>query len=452
MSFIGTLEQYNLSSVLQRVETHAKAGLLTLKSEATWVELYFRGGQLICIGPVRTNASLGERLVHDGIISAQALHEVVQTISPQELSETKMALTLMSLGYVGQEDLRAWATQKAREVLQVLLQWPNGEIHFEEDVAPPVGRLLVGLSVTTLLSPALLTRSTDLRVPAQPANGGAPASQNPTLVAPTPPASDIASMVTITNASQFSADTSSFSASSLLSADELQTPIFDVAETSASLDAEVSFASLNQETSFASLNDSRSAFSGGLTPPERVISPVPPPRIDTTFMKPDMILVPADLSTFTEQNPRIQLTPDEWRVLTCVNGQKTLRVVSQELSMQSALVCQIVGELMALGIVQVTVQGTLPAIGPSHDVSPVSRESHLASLNSGALPSYAAAPRPPALPTSDVLPQHSAQPAFAADARWGQSGNLATIERGRVATSQLSTFPSSTRTPAGIVR
>lgn len=445
MSFIGTLEQYNLSSVLQRIETHAKAGLLTLKSETTWVELYFRGGQLICIGPVRTNSSLGERLVQDGIISAQALHEVVQAISPQELSETKVALTLMSLDYVGQEDLRAWATQQALDVLQVLLQWATGEIHFDEDVAPPSGRLLVGLSITTLLSSPLRKRSTDLRVPAQSAHGEATASHMPASITSTLPATDIANMVTLTSASQFSADTSAFSASSLLSADALQPLSMDVAEASPSTDTEVSFASLNQEGSFASLNESQPAFSNGLTPPEQVTSPVPPPRIDTTFMRPDMVLMPADLSAFIEQNPRIQLTPDEWRVLTCVNAQKTLRVVSQELSMSSGLVCQIVGELIGLGIVQLTAQTTLPVTGPYHDLPPA-RELNSAHSNSGVLPSYAAAstaPRP-ALPMSDVLAQRSTQPAIAADVRRAQSGYQAAVGRGRVATSQLSRSPSST--------
>src|SRR5437588_12824965 len=70
----------------------------------------------------------------------------------EELSEMRLALTLMDLGYVDGAALRAWTEQQTVGVLQLLFTWSTGEIYFEEHVAPPADRLLVALSITSLLS------------------------------------------------------------------------------------------------------------------------------------------------------------------------------------------------------------------------------------------------------------------------------------------------------------
>src|SRR5579871_1060496 len=152
MSLIGMLEQFSLSSVLRRIETYEKTGLLTVKQGAMWVDLYVRGGRLMCVGPLRTNATLAERLLQDKVISVQALQEAVNSIGSADMSETRVALTLMDLGYVSRDALRAWATQKTLAVLQVLRSWSQGEIHFEENVSPSADRLLVSMSFASLLS------------------------------------------------------------------------------------------------------------------------------------------------------------------------------------------------------------------------------------------------------------------------------------------------------------
>ena len=120
MSLIGTLEQINLTNVLQRVEAYAKTGMCVIRQGAQRVELYFGEGRLICIGPVRADATLGERLVEAGVISPQALQAALGFMEAEEFSEMRLALTLIDLGYVDHETLRSWAEQQAIEVLQLL--------------------------------------------------------------------------------------------------------------------------------------------------------------------------------------------------------------------------------------------------------------------------------------------------------------------------------------------
>ena len=80
MSLIVSLEQFSLASILRGIESNGKTGLLKIHRGEKWVELYFRQGQLLCIGPIRSNITLGDRLLQAGIISQQALQEALAFI------------------------------------------------------------------------------------------------------------------------------------------------------------------------------------------------------------------------------------------------------------------------------------------------------------------------------------------------------------------------------------
>jgi len=482
VSLIGTLEQVNLSSILQRVETHSKTGLLIIKQGVHWVEFYFREGRLICIGPVRTNANLGERLLQDGMISPQALRQALQSIGSDQPGETRLALALMDLRLVEHKDFRAWSTRKAVDVLRVLLTWSSGEIHFQEEVQPPADRLLVGLSVSTLLSsmPVQSARTETSSHVAQGQSGRAPHTPPP----------DVARLPTLMSASQFFLETpppapslpateslstlppaSSQMASEPISAASLigETPAMSEAPsfsapsmpsfsvpapvvapsmpsfsappspTTESLTPSFSPTTGSLSSIFDDADDSDLVSNSGPSRPEPVMNPVPPKRIDTSFMRPEMILMPADLVALREQNPPIQLTPDQWRLLTRIDGRTSLQTACQELSAPPALLCQIAGELIAEGLIQLLPPGVVPA--QVSELSPVSNALATSGLSNGYVaPGYAAttaSPWSPALPTSDVLPQNSSMP-FETESQWGNGGNGATFIPGRgwIATPQ----------------
>src|ERR1700730_5031717 len=78
VSLIGSLEQFDLANILRRIEVFSKTGLLVAKQGALWVEFYFRQGQLVCVGPMRANVTLIDRLLQAKLISFQALPQVKQ--------------------------------------------------------------------------------------------------------------------------------------------------------------------------------------------------------------------------------------------------------------------------------------------------------------------------------------------------------------------------------------
>ena len=189
-------------------------------------------------------------------------------------------------------------------------------------------------------------------------------------------------------------------------------------------------ASPTAEALYAFLQEPASVFT---PPPIQQPEPAPAPimapvRIDTSFMQPEMILLPFDLSAGREQNPVLSLTPEQWRLLTRVDGQSSLLIACQELGMMPAQVCQVAGELCALGLIELV----LPDALPLHELSPLSRETGSGQMSNG----YSA----PGFAGSGVLPRAQgvadsmklqASSSFETQSQWGNGGNGATFIPGQ---------------------
>ena len=495
MSLIGSLEHFKLAAVLDRLERHAKTGLLVIQQGRTWVELYFRNGQLMCIGPVRTHASLGERLLQDNIISPQALQKVLRAIG-DEATEVTIAITLINLGYTAKEKLRSWSMQKVLDVLQVLLAWPGGDIYFDEDIPTPPDRLLAAFSVSALLAVVqpLETAATEHATPAVVMHQ--PEQVSPTIF-PVTPAPDISRIKTLMGASYYPAEGDSpiqispsrsflssepqvapvaaqnlidpgaftprslpaseldvqplsfraseaisqpLSAQSLFDADVLPSsfgaqPLPSTGPMGVEPDDAGAFSSLfadATESSPASFSAPQQSSPSSFAPPQPITIPIQPRYVDTSYMRPDMILMPGDLTAHSSSPAFIALTPDQWRLLTKVDGKTSLQAACQELSMTPEWLCQVAGELAGERLIQLV----SPAAMGAQELSPASREMLASGLGHGYVaPGSAAAPAQPwsasIPPTPDDAPQFPSPIMFETQSQWGNGGNGASFVPGR---------------------
>ncbi len=336
MSFIGTLEQFSLSTILQKIEGEAKNGVLIIKQGAQWVELSFRQGQLMCIGPVRSNKTVGDRLFQAGVISQKALREVSSTPGASLLNETRIVITLIDLGYLNQDSLYVWAAQEATKVLRVLLSWTTGEIYFEEGLQPPPDRLLIALTVSSLVPlKSFITSS-------QYANVNVSSMHLQERSKFRAASSPIPDALTLHDSSQFYDASAASSISNSMNSSE----------------GFVSDAVRN--------TDALTSPAASISMPKRLTEPLTPKRINTAFMQPQMVLIPTDLSGLRDRNMRVQLTPEQWRLFTIADGKTSLQTACQQLVMSRELVCQVAGELVALSLVTVS----LPVSGLTHDSTP----------------------------------------------------------------------------------
>lgn len=408
MSLLGTLEQFNQTDVLQRLETHAKSGVLVVKQGEQWVELYFQQGQLLCTGPVRAKTTLEDRLVQAGVISPQARQEALLAIGTSEPGETRMAMMLLDLGCVSREALRAWASKETTQVLQLLLTWSAGEIYFEDDVPPPAGRLLVALSIATLLS----SITSQAPVPHPVGSRNPSINRGSTTLTREEPAAGIVAIVPNTS-----------DAPRTLSASQLLSESIPMPRTTSPL---FSDEKLQLSSNIPSPVTAPPTISSTLTPPRPIAAPAVPRRIDTSFMKPEMVLVPTDLASLRERNPQLQLTPEQWQLFTWADGRTSLQMICNTGRYPANLVCQVVGELIALGLVYL-----LPPVAPVYRPMPVATNA-APTINRGATsglsngymaPVYTAQPGAAFIPTTGTLPSSASAPLVAGygQGRYSQS-------------------------------
>nr|BBH95066.1 hypothetical protein KTA_32650 [Thermogemmatispora argillosa] len=396
VSFATTLDRVNLADLLRRLEAHEKSGMLVVKQGSLWVELYFSQGRLLCIGPVRAQLTLGDRLMQAGVISQAALAHVMAVLRErgEEPGETRIALLLMELGYATREQLRAWAAREASRVLEVLLSWRSGEVYFEEGRTPPPSRLLVSLSPSALLpaspaqsaSPSSSPLAQSQLPPSMPNAGSGPTHpgaspaplryEQPPLSQPLPPGPQPqlsqslqpagqeqppAQQAPQPRVTQALPETGSAPApqrqergridlSSLFDPDALAR----LSAVASAASSSVTEAAPSQRQSSASQQAAPApAAPGSLPAPRPIMTPYTPRRIDVSFMYPELRLIPADLSALRAGTVEIPLTPDEWRVFgICMEGEKTPLQIAQSLGMPLEQVYVVLGELMALGLVQ----------------------------------------------------------------------------------------------------
>ncbi|MGH2498207.1 MAG: DUF4388 domain-containing protein [Ktedonobacteraceae bacterium] len=404
VSFIGSLDQFDLSIILQRIESYKKTGLLVVKQGERSVELSFRHGQLLCIGPIRPDISLGERLLQAGVISREAYQEVVKALGVEHYREVGAALSLIDQGHVNQESLYRWAFTEAAHVIEALIAWTDGEVYFEENQQPPSDRLLIALSISSLLP------EQPSEAPAQPVTvGAAPTSgvaqQHTPISTTSVKKSSIADIPTMHGEEPAFFDDASFSTSLFSSPGPM-------------LDTERNTDTLTKSTL------------GTLLPPQPVITPVAPMQINTAYMQPQMVLTPVDLSTYREQNPQMTFTPDQWRLFTRADGQTTLQTAIQELGMSRDQVCQAAGELVALGVI--TLSSSAYGYGDVNEMSPAAREHAQVGLSNGMMtPGYAASPAFDAVqPSPDPQGRFSPPHPIETQSQWGNGGNGATFVLG----------------------
>jgi hypothetical protein len=225
--------------------------------------------------------------------------------------------------------------------------------------------------------------------------------------------------------------------------------LFDADVLPSSFGAQVSFsgtftnAEADDEGAFASLFGGRSdgdaagsnqqANAISFVPPQPISIPVPSRFVDTSYMRPDMILMPKDLSSLHAQNTLVALTPEQWRVLTVVDGRTSLQDACRNLSMTPDLLCQVAGELAADQLIQLVP----PAAAQAREISPIAADVMDPDPGNGYVaPGYAASPAQPwvasvPLTPAGVASQFPSAISFEARSQWGNGGNGASFVPGR---------------------
>ena len=176
----------------------------------------------------------------------------------------------------------------------------------------------------------------------------------------------------------------------------------------------------------------------------RAVAPLSPPRrIDTSFMQPDMIMVPVAVS---RKDEHVWITPSQWQLLIRIDGQTSLEQVHREQRLLPERVCETAGELIAEGFIQVVSpyayrmqqDGMVNSPQPPTpmELSPASRELVEAGLHNGLFAHGSHASVAPSW--GDVFPDSQISQLSRSSethSQWGNGGNGASFVIGQTWTT-----------------
>jgi len=149
MAIRGNLNEASLADVLQLLALGQKTGCLSVAREGAFGTIHFDGGRIVFATIVNRRDRLGDRLVRNGILAADALARVVATMMPAD--DRQLAVFLLDRGLVDLDVLEAHYRVHIEESVFHLLGWTHGTFTFE--AAPRAGDsdILASISADSLL-------------------------------------------------------------------------------------------------------------------------------------------------------------------------------------------------------------------------------------------------------------------------------------------------------------
>ena len=129
MSLKGTLDSFQLGSLLQLLSNDQKTGVLRITDHQNEAMIYMKDGTIVYASSSKKEHQLGRILITDGIVSEHALKKGLETAKKKK---QKIGKTLIQEGYLSLETLKEVLHHQVKEILCSLFFWKAGRFEFEE--------------------------------------------------------------------------------------------------------------------------------------------------------------------------------------------------------------------------------------------------------------------------------------------------------------------------------
>ena len=142
MSFVGKLEEFQLSDLLQIISTNEKSGKLNLTRHDAQGVIVFRHGKIIYAASSSARETLGFLLVSQNLISEQQLIEALE-YQHQADEEKRLGSILVDQGLLTSQAVEKTVRSQIEKVLNEFLEWTQGFFKFERLNLPDRGEVAV---------------------------------------------------------------------------------------------------------------------------------------------------------------------------------------------------------------------------------------------------------------------------------------------------------------------
>jgi tetratricopeptide (TPR) repeat protein len=149
MAIEGSLTDVSLADICQLLSMGRKSGCLSMTDKSNFGQIFFEDGRVIYSSLINRPDRLGELLVKNGAITADALTAAMSQQAEQE--GRLLGELLVSAGAISQDELDKYISVQIQEAVYHLFTWNTGTFQFQGDVAPDEGLFLISTSADALL-------------------------------------------------------------------------------------------------------------------------------------------------------------------------------------------------------------------------------------------------------------------------------------------------------------
>ena len=150
MGLKGTIEDFNISEIIQLIGQQSKTGIMTAKKDRKDVKIFFVNGNVVRVEPDRSEHKmlLGEMLISSGKITRETLK---MALEEQKGTVQYLGEILLKRKWVSKEDIQKVVQTQIYETIYELFQWKEGVFEFETRNRSEYLKILPSLSPDQLL-------------------------------------------------------------------------------------------------------------------------------------------------------------------------------------------------------------------------------------------------------------------------------------------------------------
>jgi hypothetical protein len=149
MALKGNLRDFTITQLLNLINLAHKTGTLVVEGQNEAVWIFFREGKLAYAQAGQEDNSLASILYRANRLTA-AQHRVIKERASQ-MSDKELGLHLINGNYFTQQDILACFQVYFVGVLNRLFTWADGFFRFENNLAPPGGKITVRVNLENII-------------------------------------------------------------------------------------------------------------------------------------------------------------------------------------------------------------------------------------------------------------------------------------------------------------
>lgn len=149
MALRGNLKDFTVTQLLNLVHLAKKTGALSISGTGDKAEIFFRDGKLAYARLQKEDDRLAYILFKTKVLSKGQYKAIADRA--KNMSDKELGLLLINAGYVTQDVIINSLQQYFADILRHLFTWAEGVFDFENNAAPPEGRITVRLDLENII-------------------------------------------------------------------------------------------------------------------------------------------------------------------------------------------------------------------------------------------------------------------------------------------------------------